>query len=473
MLVLALESSTSSSKALLYDTEQGVVGLAQEPYDPSFCSGGKTDTHAAFAHTMAMGRKVAAGKPVAAIALCSTWHSIGVCDKDFSPITPTFAWNYMAPAAQCRAMRADPALCRLLYQKTGCMPHVTYPRHALLYEQSQGLDLSGKLLLSQGAYNLYQLTGEFAESINVMSGSGLMDVAALRYDALPMDLLGIRPSQLGALVTYRDTFPLHAAGAKLLGISAGIPVVPAHSDGALNQIANGAGQPGRMTFSVGTSGAIRMSTKAPVLPEGQQLWSYYGVDNYISGGAVAGACSCVNWFKDAVLGGALSFGQLEAMPLHLARPPVFLPFTFGERCPGWRDDRVGGLVDLMPEHTVADWYYAVQAGPLFNLLQCYKVLQQAVGTPSDVIVSGGVLNSRRWTQMIADIFQTRILCVQNIHASAVGAAVLAMHACGAMPRISDFTRDFDEASAVLPDPSRYPFYEAWYAAYLCAYNAGI
>lgn len=44
MLVLALESSTSAAKAMLYDTQAGCVALEQEPYGPAVSRGGQADT---------------------------------------------------------------------------------------------------------------------------------------------------------------------------------------------------------------------------------------------------------------------------------------------------------------------------------------------------------------------------------------------------------------------------------------------
>ena len=59
-------------------------------------------------------------------------------------------------------------------------------------------------------------------------------------------------------------YPLTEDGAKALGIKAGTPVIPAHADGGLNQIGVGALKKGVMTFSVGTSGAIRLTAEKAV-----------------------------------------------------------------------------------------------------------------------------------------------------------------------------------------------------------------
>lgn len=470
MLVLALESSTSAAKAMLYDPQRGIVATESMRYDASFCKDGVTGTDEVFRLTMEMGRRVAAGKPVAAIALSCIWHSVAICDGDMRPAGGTYMWNYMAPSRMCREARADEALVRRLYHRTGCMPHISYPRQTLRYLGRQGMNLSDKMLPSQGAYNFFRLTGEFMETLNVLCGTGVIDVETEDCDPFALDYAGIRRDQLGSLARYTDARPLNAYGAELLGVDAGIPVVPAHSDGALNQIANCAAVVGRMTLSVGTSGAIRLTTTRPVLPEGRQLWSYCGVADWMSGAATSGACNCIDWYRDKFLGGRMSFAELDAGEDASGPMPVFMPFLYGERNPGWQDDRPGGFQDVRPEHTAREMYRAVQAGVLFNLYQCYEVLAREGGVPAEIYASGGILNSRRWTQMMADIFATPIRCVQNPNASTMGAVVLALHAAGAMADIRAYTGDIENAVEVRPNPARTAWYADWYRRYLEHYH---
>ncbi|MEA5050972.1 MAG: FGGY family carbohydrate kinase, partial [Oscillospiraceae bacterium] len=371
MLILALESSTSSAKALLFDPEKGVVGTADAAYDDNGLveTEGVTDTDGVFRLTASLGRKLAEGKAVDAVALCGTFHSMAVCGPGMTA-GKTYSWNYMAPSAMCAKARADGALVERLYNGTGCMPHVTYMRQTMRYLRENGLSLGDRLLPSQGAYNFYRLTGEFCESVSTMAGSGLLNIHALQYDDFAMEYAGVRRDQLGQLVTYRDTRALSEAGAKLLGIRSGVPVVPAHPDGALNQIANGAAVVGRMTLSVGTSGAIRLTSDHPIIPKDKELWCYYGVTDWLSGAAISSACNCINWFKETCLGDRYSFKELEREE-DVGQPiPVFLPFVFGERCPGWRDDRLGGFVEVAPAHTAVELHRARQAGIRFNLYQC-------------------------------------------------------------------------------------------------------
>ena len=423
---------------MLYDTALGTAETASEAYDPSICAEGLTDTEKVFQCVARLGKQLAQGREIGAVALGSTWHSVAVCDQDMRPLTRTHNWNFMAPSEQCRRARADKALASELYSRTGCMPHVTYPREMLRYRHEEGMSLKGKLLPSQGAYNFFRLTGAFRETMCNASGMGILNLEKLDYDDFAVAYCGAEPDQFGQRCDYRDVLPLTPDGAELLGVDAGIPVVPAHADGALNQLGDGAAARGRMTISVGTSGAVRFTTERPTLPKSHALWCYRGVVDYMSGAATAGACNCINWYKDSYLKGLFSFDALEngmAMPND---PPVFMPFLFGERCPGWHDDRLGGFVEIRPEHNISDMYLSIQQSVLFNIYQCYEELVQRMGNAERISISGGILNSERWTQMAADIFGQELLISPNPNASLMGAVVLGMSAAGLVDDVARY-----------------------------------
>ena len=470
MLVLAIESSTSSAKAVLYDTEKGIVSARQQAYGPAIDYAGKSDAKEVFALSARLAREAADGADVQAIALCSTYHGLCALDGEMNPLTRVHSWNFTGTAAMCREIRRDPSLRKTFYSRTGCMPHNTYPRHAITYFAQQGMDLKGKKFATQGGYNFYRLTGCFLESVCAQSGSGLIELSKLIYDSFTLDYLGIKEEQLGTLADYEDVRPLSEEGARLLGLKAGIPVVPAHADGALNQVGNYAQKQKKMTLSIGTSGAIRLVTPRPVVPEGQELWCYCGVKGWLSGAAIQGACNCINWFTDTFLHKQFSYAALEDLDSFKENVPVFLPFLYGERCPGWDGEQRGGFFEIEPDADVQDFYFSLQMGILFNLLQCYKVLTGEMGIPEDIFVSGGITNSRRWVQMLADIFQKEMKVAEYPNASSMGAVALAMHAAGALDEIEDFSEGAADTMLVEPDPDMAEYYANQYERYLKAYR---
>ena len=420
---------------------------------------------------MRVAGETADGADVHAIALSGTFHGICAVDRSMKPVTKLYSWNYTGSSAMCRQIRAREDLRNALYERTGCMPHNTYPRDTLAFLAGEGLDLKNKIFITQGGYNFYRLTGKFLESVSMQSGSGLINLKSRRYDPFVLEeYLGFTEDQLGDLVTYDETCPLSAQGAALLGLKSGIPVVPAHPDGALNQIGSRAGRPGRMTLSVETSAALRVVSEKPVLPESKALWCYCGVEGYLSGAATAGACNCVNWFVEDLLGGSLTYEELESPARGCGEPPVFLPFLYGERCPGWQDDRKGGFAQIGPHMGPADLYRALQMGILFNLLQCYQVLCRENGEPEQVLVSGGIAHSRRWLQMVCDIFQREIRAAAYPNASVMGAAVLGLHAAGALDRNTEFAPEAGGEIRIESDRNQYSWYQEQYEHYLSCYR---
>ena len=384
------------------------------------------------------------------------------------PVTPTYTWAYTGSADYAARLRKDNALTHRLYHATGCMVHATFPSFRLAFLREGGLDLKDKLIAGQGSYNFYQLTGQRMTTQSMKSGSGFLNIHTLDYDDEVLDLVGITKNQLGTLCAHHDTRPLLSDAAGKLGIASGIPVVPTMPDGALNQVGSGALGSGMMTFSVGTSGALRMAVDEPVIPDEPSTWCYYTAGKHLCGAATAGATNCVDWYTKTILGGRVSYSELEGLIRDKENAPVFLPFLFGERCPGWRDKIKGAFTGLGGSTGIGDQYYAVLEGILFNLYQCYLKVTDITGDPKKIFVSGGICQSNLWLSMLTDIFQKEIILQESAQASMLGGAVLALAAAGGIDDIEAFSLDTERI--IQPNTQNKAFYQQRFARYLDAYQ---
>lgn len=468
MLVLALEASTTSAKALLYDSVGGLVAAKAIPYDRQTSDVATQDCEGVCRTVLEAGRAIAFGQDVRAIALCGTWHSLVVCDRTMKPVTRTYSWAYTGSVRETTRIREDRSLTLDLYHRTGCMIHSTYGLYTLIHLKNTGMELRDKLFVSQAGYIFHAMTGERVESPSTMSGSGLLNIHMQEYDPLVLSMLGLGAEQFGRLATYHETYPLRDAAAEQLGVKAGIPVVPAHPDGAMNQVGAGALGRGIMTLSVGTSAAMRLTVDKPIIPAEPSTWCYVGVDSWVSGAAISGACSCVDWFRQNILNRAMSFKTLESSAADTESTPVFLPFIFGERCPGWQDERLGGFFDMNPQHSFASMYRGLLEGICFNLLQCYEILLSVAGEPAEIKLSGGIVNSPFWTQMLSDILSRELYVSRFDHASSLGGAALALFACGELTKPSDFK--VDSYTTIVPGNDHMNRYAKKYDRYLYWYN---
>ncbi len=468
MRILVLESSTTSAKAMLYDSALGVLDVKTQNYPPEYTDNATQDAEGVFAQTAELGRQMCKGQTIDMISLCGTWHSVFAADENMQPLSRVLSWPFMGASAQAAALRADEQFTRRYYHNTGCMVHAIYPAFKVLYLKEQGIDTASCRFIGQGSYNFYRLTDKWLVSRCMASGSGLLNTHTLEYDEETLKLLGITADQLGKLVDYKHTEPLSAKGAELLGLPEGIPVTTAHSDGGLNQAGAGALKEGVMTFSVGTSAAIRLTTDHPVLPEEPGTWCYYSPAAWLSGAATNGATNCIDWVKNKFFDDSVSYNDITEHEVDLDHLPIFLPFLYGERCPGWKDARLGGFFDVSPEHTPYDFYFAVMQGVLFNVYQCYQVLTELNGIPKTIKLSGGILKSRVWTQMCADIFAHDMECSRVEQTSTVGGAAVALVAGGEIESLEDFPMEADEV--VRPNMEMHERYMKTFSRYLDWYR---
>lgn len=467
MRILSLESSTSAAKALLYDTDTGFSRMETVDYAPDYNTiDGTQDAEGIFEQTVEAGRRVCEGEKVDLIALVGAWHSVMLCDRQGKPATRIYSWAATHAKDICSRIRADSARVKEFYQRTGCMVNAIYPYFKLWYLREKGYDLRQYHIMGQSSYNAYRLTGSRTTSDCMASGSGMLNIHTKRWDGQLLKNLGIGEDNLCSVAGFGQLLKLSEEGAGLLGLPSGTPVIPPCSDGGMNQMAIGGYREGVMSFSVGTSAAIRLTTAAPVLPERMATWCYLSPTGHLSGAATSGACNCISWYKKTFLS-QTSFEELEQSCSWDMETPVFLPFLFGERCPGWEDGRLGAFANLAPQHGPLELYQAIREGILFNVYQCYNHLIQANPLRPRIILSGGILNSESWTQMCADIFNHEMEIPENQQSSLWGGVVL-----GALYAQGQTGADalMGHCRSVVPNAQRHEAYMKKYFAYLAQYD---
>jgi len=466
MHILVLETSTTSAKAMVFDTSGGDPVVQTQPYPRTSADATVHDVDVVVAAVARLAHRVTEGRRIGAVALIGAWHGLLLADRGMQPISPVYLWSNTEPAAICRRLRQDQVLVDWFYQATGCMVNTTYPAFMLHLLRERGANIEDAYVIDEGSYLNWVLTGELVQTQCLASGSGLLNTRSRSYDGDVLAWVGLSVDQLPTLVPSLVPFPLSARGEALLGIPEGTPVLPTIADGAANQAGSGALGPGVMTLSVGTSGAVRVATGAPRLPRTPSTWCYVSTHGWLSGAATAGGCNCVDWFR-ASLGGGLSYRELETEEVS-EQDPIFLPFLHGERCPGWDDGRLAEFVGLSAHTNLRRLYGSVQEGVLFNLLQCYQALVELNGTPRRIRLSGGILHSPRWTQMSADVLGVPLEVDAALHASLMGGAICALEATGLRSTAADY--ESTPSRIITPSPDANDRHQERYRAYLRAYH---
>ncbi|WP_295028404.1 FGGY-family carbohydrate kinase, partial [uncultured Mobiluncus sp.] len=178
-------------------------------------------------------------------------------------------------------------------------------------------------------------------------------------------------------------------------------------------------------------------------------------------------CNTVDWFKGLSLR-PTTYDELEAGMDYAADTPVFLPFIFGERNPGWGDKRKGGFLGLTSKHDFKLTYQAVLEGVLFNLKQCYDAVTKLNGEPERILISGGILHTSIWSQLAANVFGhalTPCLVKQN---SMMGAALWGAYLLDSTLSLEDYEPPVGEE--IVPQEEYAEITAQKYQRYLEAYS---
>lgn len=477
MIVLALEASTSAAKAALYSVENGLLGTLGIPYSSDICDTVTIDPEGAFQAVTDCGRLLLEKLKISEvdiIGLSSIWsHSILMLDEDRQPMGRISTWANTDCAGTVSRYKKDAELNRRFYRKTGCPIHSIYTLWKWMhFRESAGAGQGRKVFISTLPEFIFEkLTNRPAVSKTVASAGGMLNIHSLEWDDEILKFAGISAEMLSPLREPEFTEPLGARAAGLLGLKPGIPVVVAGADGALNQIAAGGLKKGIMTISVGTSGALRLSNDKPVLPDKPSTWCYYGAEGKrIVGAATSGAGNCVEWLARKVFSGTKTMKELD-LGLEggdFQNAPIFLPFLFGERCPGWEDTRQGGFCGLTGSHKDTDLYFSVLEGVLFNLFQCYKTLNDIMDEPEYISISGGIEHSGAWLQMAADIFGKEIHTSDVRDASLLGAVKVALKVTGILKSLQEI--DPGAGDKYTPDYLKSSIYKERYERYIKCYD---
>ena len=363
-----------------------------------------------------------------AISLSCAMHSLIVLDPSGQPLTNAILWSDRRSARQASQLRAS-GEGTALYEATGTPIHPMSPLCKLrwLQEEAPTLFQQAARFVSIKEYILLQLCQVHAVDYSIASATGLMDIQTLKWHAPALAYAGIREDQLSPLVS-----PTHLLALKSKALPdnlQNVPVAAGANDGCLANLGALALSPEEWVLTIGTSGAIRRTSQAPIVEPEAQIFNYRLDERYlVSGGATNNGGIAFEWLGKLLGQERLSEAAAKKIPAG-SEGLLFLPYLLGERAPIWDASATGAFLGLRLNHSPAHLHRAVLEGVAFSL---YHIAESMPAKPVQLIANGGFTHSPLWVQIIADVFGIPVRVDEQEEASARGAAFVAMKAVGAI-----------------------------------------
>lgn len=362
------------------------------------------------------------------IGFSSVFHSIIALDEDSNPLTDSIIW------ADRRAVKEKEILerefgNRFFYERTGCPLHAMYWPAKILWITSRYPNVSK--LVSIKSFLIYKMSGQIVEEVSLASGTGLMNIHIKDWDDEILKILKIKKEQLPEIVSPYKIIKAKEEFAKEVGFDE-IFVVPGAGDGVLANLGVGAISEDTGVVTVGTSGAVRVVFKRPVLDEeGTSTWCYLlDEKNYVLGSAINNGGIVLSWLREN-----MKFENYEEIIQHAmkstvgAKGLIFLPFLNGERCPNWVEKYKGVLAGLRSFHTKQDIARAVLEAVGFRVKDMFESIKRVGKTRlKKIVATGGFTNSKEWIQIVSDILSEKLEVTNTTNQSAIGAYLMVMKA---------------------------------------------
>ena len=450
MYFLGIDTSTTSSKALLIDEKGEVIAVASNPHTlqtpkPLWSEQDPREWWDAVAASIksVLEKAGISGERVGAVGLTGQMHGLVLLDGDGKFLRPAILWNDQRTQSQCDEIHRIIGKEKFI-RITGnvALTGFTAPKILWVKENEPEIFAKAKHVLLPKDYVRLKLTGEYAMDKADGAGTVLFDLKARDWSNEVLSALDIPRAWMPRTFEGTEfTSVVNEEAARLTGLKVGTPVAAGGGDQAAGAVGVGAVEPGIVGLTVGTSGVVFATTPSALIePEGRLhafchavpgMWHFMGV--------MLSAAGSLQWYRDT-LAPKVSFDDLlkeaESIPAG-SEGLQFLPYLSGERTPHPDPLARGAFIGLTLRHSRAHMTRAVLEGVAFGLKDGFMLIQNAgLGTITQVRGSGGGVKGALWRQILASVLEAELVTVNTSEGGAYGAALLAGVGAGAWSAVA-------------------------------------
>jgi glycerol kinase len=440
--VLTLDQGTTSTRALLYDTEGRPAAVAVRELTQYYPQPGWVEHdaeeiwHSASAVIAEVLRSAGAtGADVAALGLTNQRETVLLWERASGrPVSRALVWQDRRTTDFCRQHEGDEPWLR---ERTGLVldPYFSATKLRWLLDQDAGLRVqaeSGQLAAGTvDSWLIWNLTAGRAHVTDRTNASRTLllnlqtaawDEELCRYFAVPRALL---PEVLPSAADFGRTHGLDF-------LPDGVPIAGVAGDQQAALFGQGGFAAGDAKCTYGTGAFfLQHIGPQPLLSEHRLLTSLAATADdrvaYVLEGSVFVAGAAVQWLRDGLrLFGTSPEVEGLAQASDPGQPVLFVPAFVGLGAPYWVPEARGVLFGLTRGTTAADLSRAALEGVAFQVADLLDAAGRDTGRPLHHLrVDGGMAHNAWFLQRQADILGLPVLAAPHSEATALGAAFLA------------------------------------------------
>lgn len=460
--VIALDQGTTSSRAIIFDSNGIPVSVGQYPFPQIFPKPGWVEHDPMViletqlrAMAEAFEKSELSPTDIAGIGITNQRETTIVWDKNTGkPVYNAIVWQCRRTAPMCEELEKA-GLGEYVHEKTGLLIDAYFSGTKIKWildnvpgarERAE----RGELLFGNvDSWLIWNLTGGKAHVSDYSNCSRTMifDINALKWDEKLCDALGIPMSMLPTPVPSSMIYGKVAPGITGIEILAGTPVCGSAGDQAAALFGQGCINRGQAKNTYGTGCFTLMNTGSQSVRSKNGLvtsvaWSINGETTYALEGSVFNAGSSIQWLRDEI--GLLgTSSECEALATSVPdNGGVYLVSAFtGLGAPRWDMYARGAIVGLTRGSTKAHIARAALEGIAYQVKDLLDAMESDAGEKLSVLrVDGGASVNNFLMQFQSDLLRKPIDRPQMVETTAFGAAFLAGLATGVWSSVDEISK---------------------------------
>jgi glycerol kinase len=455
MAILAIDQGTSSTKAILLDSDFKVIAKAASALPVDHNQSGMSQASGQnmwHSLTDAIGKlQIPAGVKIEAAALANQGESILAWDRiTGEPLTPIIIWQDSRSAKLCQERKSHN---QFVLSKTGLTidPYFVAPKMLWLKNQFPNLG-ENAVITTSDTWLIFKLTKKFVTDKATASRSLLLDLATSSWQQQLADIWQLDINDLPEVINNDQV--IGEINTPDLPLLKDVPLAAAIVDQAAALFAQNCFQPGQAKCTFGT-GAFLLTNIGPEVKISKNglatslAWQTKSAKSYYLDGQVFTAASAVDWLIQNKF--LTSIVEIDNLPN--AQGVVASASFAGIGAPLWRPDATAAISGLGLNHDRSHIAAAIVDGIAAAIADLLSAVKSDGVQVTQLRVDGGLTQSKKLMQMQADLAQIPIEVFAHPDATAIGVGYLAALATATVTSISHFDQYWQPAQIFTPKMS--------------------
>jgi glycerol kinase len=442
-LILALDQGTTSSRAIVFDRDGGIVAVAQQPTTQQFPHPGwvNQDATEIWTTTLAVARKAigrldGGARRIAVVGIANQRETTILWNRATGePVGPAIVWQSRQTDDLVQDL-ARRGLSEQIQRITGLVPDAYFSATKIAWLLDQDAELRRRAEAGEIAFGtvdswlLWNLSGGLVHATDASNASRTM-LFDIHTGAWSADLLSELAIPAAVLPDVRPNLgPLAEIPGGLWGAPA--PVLGAAGDQQAALFGQACFEPGQAKNTYGTGSFLLLNTGEQATASQHRLlttvaWTIGGRTTYALEGAIFNTGSAVQWLRDG-LGIIKTARDVEALAASVpdSGGVAFVPALTGLGSPYWDADARGTIVGISRGTTAAHLARATLEAIAFQTRDVVDAMvQDAAVELRELRVDGGAAANDLLMQIQADTLGVPVVRPSNVETTALGAAYLA------------------------------------------------